>query len=286
MGIAAGVADEPPSGDPLAGLLEALPYISRYVGKTVVVKVGGSVGDEGTVLEDLAWLRRLGVNPVVVHGGGALISHWLAQLGRETRFVEGRRYTDAETLDVVRMVLVGLVNNDLVGGLNARGVKAVGLSGLDGGLLQARLRDERLGLVGDVVAVDLAPVNALIEAGYVVVIAPVGCGPGGQPLNINADTVAGDIARALGAEKLIMFTDVAGVLDEQGKLLSQISVGQVWEFMESGVIRGGMIPKVEACVEALKTVPRAHIIDGRAPHALIRELLTDSGVGTMITREA
>ncbi|MBI4494462.1 MAG: acetylglutamate kinase [Chloroflexi bacterium] len=266
-------------------MLEALPYLSRYVGKTVVVKVGGSVGDEGTVLEDLAWLRRVGVNPVVVHGGGALISHWLAQLGRETRFVEGRRYTDAETLDVVRMVLVGLVNNDLVAGLNALGVKAVGLSGVDGALLQARLRDERLGLVGDVVAVDLAPVEALLQAGYVVVVAPVGSGPGGQPLNINADSAAGALARALRAEKFILFTDVPGVLDRQGNLISQISVGQVRGLMESGVLRGGMIPKVEACVEALETVPRAHIIDGRVPHALLRELFTDQGVGTMIAHE-
>lgn len=277
----------PESGvaEPLAGLVEALPYLSRYVGKTIVVKVGGSVGGEGTLLEDLVWLRRLGIRPLVVHGGGALISRWSARVGLETRFVGGRRYTDTETLDVVRMVLIGLVNSEIVASLNARGVPSVGLSGVDGGLLQARVRDEQLGLVGEVEAVELGPVRALAEAGYVVVVAPVALGPGGQVLNVNADTAAGAIARALRAEKLILCTDVPGVLDARGEVLGRLSVGQVRGLVESGVIRGGMIPKVEACVEALKGAPAAHIIDGRVPRALLRELFTERGVGTMMTSD-
>lgn len=263
-------------------LREALPYICEYIGKTIVLKVGGSVGLEPTILQDVAWLHRLGIRPVVVHGGGPMISDWQQRLGLETQFVEGRRFTDATTLEVVRAVLIGLVNSDLVSGLSALGLPVVGLSGLDGGLIQARVRDVKLGLVGDVSDIDLRPLVTMQEAGYVVVVAPVARGDDGQPLNVNADTVAGDLARALQSEKLIFFTDVAGVLDEHGELLTELSPDRVWDLIGSGQIQGGMIPKVEACVRALETVPRAHVIDGRVPHALLRELFTDQGVGTMI----
>jgi acetylglutamate kinase len=263
----------------------ALPRIAHFIGKTVVLKVGGSVGIEQWILEDIAALHKLGVHTVVVHGGGPMISDWQARLGYETRFVEGRRYTDEQTLDVVRSVLIGLVNSDLVGGFSALGVPTVGLSGLDGGLIQATIRDVKLGLVGDVVQIDLRPLRAMQAAGYMVVVAPVGRNEDGRPLNINADTVAGDIARALHAEKLVFFTDVPGVLDRQGKLVPKLSSDQVWELIGSGEIHGGMIPKVEACVRALDSVRQAHIVDGRVPNALLRGLLADEAVGTMFTSE-
>jgi acetylglutamate kinase len=274
-----------PSADVAAALLEALPYISRFVGKSVVVKIGGSIGQDGTALEDVVTLYRLGVKPVVVHGGGPMISDWQGRMGLEPKFVEGRRYTDELTLDLARMVLIGKVNSDLVAYLCSLGAGAVGLSGIDGGMIRARLRDPKLGLVGEVVDVDLTALRALMAAGYLVVVAPSAVDAQGQPLNVNADSVAGDIARALEAEKLIFFTDVDGVLDGQGSLLSSLTVEQVRELIASGEIEGGMIPKVEACVRALDTVPRAHVLDGRVPHALLRELFTDAGVGTMISRE-
>jgi len=269
----------------IEGIRAALPRIAHFVGKAVVLKVGGSVGIEPWILEDIVTLHKLGVHTVVVHGGGPMISDWQARLGYETRFVEGRRYTDEQTLDVVRSVLIGLVNSDLVGGFSALGVPTVGLSGLDGGLIQATVRDPKLGLVGDVVHIDLRPLRAMQEAGYMVVVAPVGRNEAGRPLNINADTVAGDIARALHAEKLVFFTDVPGVLDREGKLMPELSSDQVWDLIGSGEIHGGMIPKVEACVRALDTVTHAHIIDGRVPNALLRGLLTDEPVGTMFTSE-
>jgi len=184
------------------------------------------------------------------------------------------------------MVLIGKVNSDLVAYLAAQGARAVGVSGIDGGLIKARVRDPKLGFVGEVTDVDLGPVQALMDAGYLVVIAPAAIDRTGQPLNVNADSIAGDLARALNAEKLVFFTDVAGVLDKDGDLLSTLTVERVWELIGSREIKGGMIPKVEACVRALDTVPAAHILDGRVPHALLRELFTDSGVGTMITRAA
>ncbi len=263
------------------GVLEALPYIAAYVGKTVVLKVGGSVGDEGTVLEDIAWLKRLGINPVIVHGGGPQISAMLGRLGVETRFVQGRRYTDEATMDVVHMVLMRL-NGQFVAYLDGLGVPAVGLNGLDGGLLRARFRDESLGLVGEVEEVDLRPVQALLAHGYVVVIAPLAAGPGSQPMNVNADTVAGEVARALRAEKLFLFTDVPGIKGRDGEVMPEMERGQVEALIQEGVIHGGMLPKIEACLRALETVPRAHVLDGRVPHALIRELFTREGVGTML----
>jgi acetylglutamate kinase len=269
-----------------AAIKEALPYIARYVGKTVVIKIGGSIHGDGTALEDVVTLARLGVKPVVVHGGGPMISEWQGRMGLEPKFVDGRRYTDEITLDLARMVLIGKANSDLVAHLVSLGGRAVGLSGIDGGLIKAKLRDPKLGLVGEVTHVDLGPVKALMDAGYLVVVAPSATDDAGQPLNVNADSIAGDMARALQAEKLVMFTDVDGVKDASGNVLSALTTAQVGELIASGEISGGMIPKVEACVRALDTVPRAHILDGRVPHALLGELFTDAGVGTMITRES
>ncbi len=265
-------------------LLEALPYICEYVGKTIVVKVGGSVGDEGTVLDDVVWLKRLGINPVLVHGGGPQISERLVRLGVETHFVEGRRFTDQQTLEVVHEVLMR-INGEFVSHLNKQHISAFGCNGLDGEMLHARLRDERLGLVGEVEAVNLRPIISLVEQGYVVVIAPLAAGPQSQPLNVNADTVAGEVARALGAEKLVLFTDVPGVRDADGRVVPEISREQLEQMLAEGTIRGGMIPKIQACLRAMETVPRVHVLDGRLSHALIRELFTHEGVGTMLTSE-
>jgi acetylglutamate kinase len=262
-------------------LLEALPYICDYVGKTVVIKVGGSVGDDGTVLDDLVWVKRLGINPVLVHGGGPQISERLQRLGVETRFVEGRRYTDEQTLEVVHEVLMR-INGQFVAYLDARGISAFGCNGLDGRMLRARLRDERLGLVGEVEAVDLRPIVSLVQQGYVVVIAPLAAGPASHPLNVNADTVAGEVARALEAEKLVLFTDVPGVKDSSGQVVPELNRDQVEHMLQDGTISGGMIPKIQACLRALETVPRVHVLDGRVPHALLRELFTREGVGTML----
>jgi acetylglutamate kinase len=262
-------------------ILEALPYICRYVGKTIVIKVGGAVGDDGTVLEDIVWLKKLGISPVVVHGGGIQISQMLSRLGVETRFVEGRRYTDEQTLEVVHAVLMR-INGEFVAQLDGQGVPAFGINGLDGRMLHARLRDERLGLVGEVEAVDLRPIVSLLGQGYVVVIAPLAAGPDSQPLNVNADTVAGEVARAIRAEKFVLFTDVPGVLDHDGQVVSELDGSQVQRLIDDGTIRGGMIPKIQACLRALETVPRVHVLDGRQPHALLRELFTDEGSGSML----
>ena len=262
-------------------LLEALPYICEYVGKTIVIKVGGSVGDEGTVLDDLVWVKRLGISPVIVHGGGPQISERLERLGVETRFVEGRRFTDEQTLEVVHEVLMR-INGQFVAYLDAHGISAFGCNGLDGRMLRARLRDERLGLVGEVDAVDLRPIVSLVQQGYVVVIAPLAAGPDSHPLNVNADTVAGEVARALAAEKLVLFTDVPGVLDGRKQVIPELDRAQVERMLQDGTISGGMIPKIQACLRALETVQRVHILDGREPHALLRELFTREGVGTML----
>jgi len=266
-------------------ILEALPYICEYVGKTIVIKVGGSVGEEGTVLEDVVWLKRLGINPVLVHGGGPQISERLGQLGVETHFVEGRRFTDEATLNVVHEVLMR-INGAFVSYLNSRHVSAWGCNGLDGEMLRARLRDERLGLVGEVEAVNLRPIISLVQEGYVVVIAPLAAGPESQPLNVNADTVAGEVARALGAEKLVLFTDVPGVMDADRRVLPELSQTEVEHMLADGTISGGMIPKIQACLRALEAVPRVHVLDGRVPRALVRELFTREGVGTMLVSQS
>ncbi len=266
-------------------LAEALPYVSRYIGKTIVVKLGGSaLGSHDTTIEDVVICQHLGINVVLVHGGGSVISGWLKRLGKEPRFVNGLRVTDDETMDLVVMALAGQVNKQLVAEIERRGGRAIGICGIDGGLLRARQRDRELGRVGDVYAVDLAPISAITSSGFIPVVAPIALGDDGHSLNLNADTAAAELAAEIQAEKAIFMTDVPGVLDGDGHLISELSASQTKSLIADKVISGGMIPKVEACLRALAGVKRSHIIDGRVPHALIGELFTDRGVGTMITQ--
>jgi acetylglutamate kinase len=276
-------------------LLEALPYIREFRGKTVVIKYGGSAMEEVDLKEpfalDVILLKLVGINPVIVHGGGPQIGALMKRLGKEPRFVGGLRVTDPETIEIVEMVLVGKINSEIVALVNHHGGKAVGLSGKDSRLLRARRRlhkgpngeDVDIGLVGDVVAVNAEPIRLLEDNGYTPVIAPVGVGDGGETYNINADLAAGEIAAALGAEKLIHLTDVAGIKDATGSLVSTLSRKEAERLMREGVIDGGMLPKVESSLRALEggTV-KAHIIDGRVPHAILLELFTREGVGTEI----
>jgi len=271
--------------DLAAILAEALPYVSRYIGKTIVVKLGGSaLGSHDTTIEDVAICHKLGIRIVLVHGGGNAISQWIKRLGHETRFVNGLRVTDDATMELVVMTLAGQVNKQLVAELQRHGGKAIGICGLDGALLQARQRDPELGRVGEIHTVNLDPLVALTSSGFIPVIAPVALGDDGQALNINADTAAAELAATLGASKAIFLTDVPGVLDADKNLLSVLSALEAKDLIAQKVISGGMIPKVEACLRALSGVERSHIVDGRVPHALITELFTDRGVGTMITR--
>ena len=266
-------------------LLEALPYLQRYAHKTIVVKMGGStLGQHDTTLDDLVALQRLGVNAIVVHGGGNEITSWMRRLGLEARFVEGLRVTDHEAMQLALMVLAGKVNKELVAQVAQRGGRAVGLSGVDGQILQARRKDDRLGFVGEVSKVDLTALTDLEGAGFIPIVAPIAIGDDFQALNINGDTAAAAIATALSAEKLIFLTDVPGVMRGDGEVISQLTVEEASELIGTGVISGGMIPKIRACASALEKVERAHIIDGRQEHALIYELFTDSGVGTMLTK--
>ncbi|MHB1006314.1 MAG: acetylglutamate kinase [Chloroflexota bacterium] len=268
----------------LDALVEALPYIKRFSGRTVVVKLGGSAfGGRDTTLQDIVTLKSLGVNPVLVHGGGNDISSLLKRLGYEPKFVGGLRVTDEQTIDAVVMVLAGKVNKELVASLNTMGAPAIGLSGIDGGLLRARVKDAALGLVGEVTEVNLAALEAVVQAGFIPVVAPLALGEGGECLNVNGDTAAGAIAAALGASKMVFLTDVEGIRGADGAVISSLTSRDARNLIETGVVSGGMIPKVQACVKALGGADRAHIIDGRVPHALIRELYTDRGVGTMIT---
>jgi len=278
----------------------ALPFLKRYDDQIVVVKYGGhAMGEEGTALRfgrDVAFLEQVGVNPVVVHGGGPQINAMLKRLGVKSTFVQGLRVTDEEMLDVVEMVLAGPVNKQVAEAITRAGAIAVGISGKDGGLIRARkvtrtVRDPDgraeqeldLGFVGEPEAVDTRVLELLIGADIVPVVAPVGVGADGQTYNINADTVAGAIAGALGAERLLMMTDVPGVLDRDGKLVQEMTVGEVQAGIEAGWISGGMIPKVETCVSAVRGgVKGAVILDGRVPHAVLRELFTNRGAGTLI----
>jgi len=267
-------------------LREALPYMETLRGQMIVIKLGGSaLAYQRDVLEDVIWLQRLGARPILAHGGGQEIDRWLDRLGLQRRFHNGLRVTDAATLDVVRMTLVGKVNSELTQGITLLGGRAVGLSGLDGGLLRARPLAPELGYVGMVEEVNPGAVEALVAAGYIPVIAPLALGADGQALNVNADDAAADLARGLRANKLIYISNVPGILDRSGALLSTLTVNQTGRLIAEGVIQGGMIPKAEACLRALDTIQRVHIVDGREPHALIRELFTDAGAGTMIARE-
>jgi acetylglutamate kinase len=267
-------------------LSEALPFVSRLAGRTLVIKIGGStLGSDDTTLVDAWTLKRLGIDVVIVHGGGAAITDWLKRIDKPAVFVDGLRVTDPETMDVVTMTLAGKVNKDLVGQIQALGGRAIGLSGVDGGMLRGRVKDRRLGAVGEVTEVDVEMVRQISRAGYIPVVAPIALGEDGQHLNLNADTAAAEIAVALGADKMIFLTDVPGIKDGNGELIAEMSGSRARDLIAAGVISGGMIPKAAACIRALDGAEQAHIIDGRQTHALIRELFTNLGVGTMVTRD-
>lgn len=270
-------------------LTEALPYIKRYVGKIVVVKYGGNVmvneALKEQVMEDVTLLSLIGVKVVLVHGGGPEISAVMNKLGLSPTFVEGLRVTDKETVDVVQMVLAGKINKSLVRYLESKGGKAMGISGIDGKLIVAKKKDEKLGYVGEIEKINIKPVFDLLEKGYIPVVSTIATGEDGETYNINGDTAAAYLAGALSAKRLIMMTDISGVLrnkDDPTTLIPEIRLSEAEELYKSGVISGGMIPKVECCVTAIKHgVKRAIIMDGRVPHSILMELLTDEGSGTM-----
>ena len=267
-------------------LREALPYIDFLKGKILVIKLGGStLENQRMILQDIIWLRALGANPVLVHGGGPYINEWLNRLNIPAVFKDGLRVTDAQTLEVVRMVLCGQVNQGLVAMAAHMGGKVVGLCGTDGQMIQARVADAELGFVGEIEKVNPEVVQTLVAQGYIPIIAPLGQGPDGISLNINADLVAAHLAGALDAEKLIFLSNVVGICRADGSLISELSEDEARQLIKEGVISGGMIPKVSACLDALVAVPRVHIVDGGEPHVLLRELFTDQGAGTMIVRQ-
>ncbi len=273
-------------------LTEALPYIQRFRNRTVVIKYGGNAMTDERLqsgfARDVVLMKLVGIDPVVVHGGGPQIGQLLERLGKKSEFIDGMRVTDAETMDVVQMVLVGLVNKRIVSLINQHGGRAVGLSGKDGGLIRARKIDGQegkadLGMVGEVAAIDPSVVSRLDSGGFIPVIAPVGVGDDGATYNINADLVAGKMASVLEAEKLMLLTNTAGVLDKSGELLTGLSAQRVKELIDDGTISGGMLPKIQCALDAVNSgVRAAHIVDGRVEHACLLELFTDEGVGTLI----
>ncbi|MBQ8623360.1 MAG: acetylglutamate kinase [Oscillospiraceae bacterium] len=271
-------------------LTEALPYIKRYTGKTVVVKYGGNamINEElkQQVMEDIVLLWLIGIKVVLVHGGGPEINEMMQKLGKEAVFVDGLRVTDKDTVDIVQMVLAGKVNKTLVNLLEKKGGKAIGISGMDGRLIEAEIKDERLGYVGNIKKINIAPVTDLLQKGYIPVISTLGCDREGNTYNINGDTAAAHIAGALEAERLIMMTDIAGILrdkDDPSTLITEVKVSEAKSLYDEGVISGGMIPKVECCIEAIEHgVNNVIIMDGRVPHSILMELLTDEGAGTMV----
>ncbi len=281
-------------------LAEALPYIQKLNGKTIVIKYGGNaMTDEQLKIgfaRDIVLLKQVGVNPVVVHGGGPQIASLLERVGKESKFIQGMRVTDTETMDIVEMVLGGLVNKSIVTLINQEGGRAVGLTGKDGSLIRAKkmqmsIESESdappelidLGHVGEVHTVDPSVVSMLDDDDFIPVIAPIGVGDNGESYNINADLVAGKLATVLGAEKLLLLTNTVGILDKQGNLLTGLSAKQVDDYIADGTIHGGMLPKVNCALDAVKSgVKTSHIIDGRVPHAVLLELLTDEGVGTLL----
>ncbi|MCL6261793.1 acetylglutamate kinase [Craterilacuibacter sp. RT1T] len=285
-----------PAADKASILSEALPYIRRFAGKTLVIKYGGNAMTDDKLKEDFAkdvvLLKLVGMNPVVVHGGGPQINDLLARVGKQGEFIQGMRVTDAETMDVVEMVLGGLVNKEIVSLINQHGGKAVGLTGKDGHFIRAKklllpaAGDEApidIGQVGEIDSIDPGLVALLDSQDFIPVIAPIGVGRAGEAYNINADLVAGKLAETLGAEKLILMTNTPGVLDKEGTLLTNLSATRVDELFADGTIHGGMLPKIASALEAAKNgVGAVHIIDGRVPHALLLEVMTAAGVGTMI----
>ena len=272
-------------------LSEALPYIQQFSGRTVVVKYGGAAMKDSNlkdkVMRDIVFLSCVGLRPVVVHGGGPEINSWLDKLGIEPQFKDGLRVTDAATMDVVEMVLVGRVNKEIVSLINQAGGLAVGICGKDGNLIKARPEGRQgIGFVGEVNSIDVKLLNSLISSGYIPVVSSVAADETGQAYNINADTVAGELAAALGAEKLILLTDTAGILKDYkdpSTLLAKVDIQEARQLINSGVVSGGMIPKVSCCVRSLaQGVKAAHIIDGRIPHSLLLEIFTDAGIGSML----
>ncbi len=281
------------AADRAATLVEALPYIRRFADQVVVVKYGGNAlagasDDDALALfaKDVVLMRQVGMRPVVVHGGGPQISDLMGRLGKQAEFRNGLRVTDGETVDIVRMVLIGQVNPQLVAAINVHGPLAVGVSGEDAGLIRAVARDADLGFVGDVESITPTILISLLNDEFIPVVATIGTDAAGQAYNINADTVAGAIAEALGAEKLVYLTDIEGlrrVVDDPRSLIRQTSPDELEALMADGTIAGGMIPKVESCVHAVRHgVRRAHILDGRVPHVLLLEIFTDEGIGTMV----
>ncbi|MBE6805045.1 MAG: acetylglutamate kinase [Ruminococcaceae bacterium] len=271
-------------------LTQALPYIKRYNGKVVVIKYGGNamINEElkQQVMEDIVLLWLIGVKVVLVHGGGPEISELMQKLGKKAEFVDGLRVTDKETVDIVQMVLAGKVNKTLVNLLEKKGGKAMGISGMDGMLIEAKIRDERLGYVGDITKIHIKPVEDLLEKGYIPVISTLGCDRDGNAYNINGDTAAAYIAGAIKAERLIMMTDIAGILrdkDDPSTLIADVTVSEAEQLKKDGIVSGGMIPKVDCCIEAInKGVKNVVIMDGRVPHSILMEILTDEGAGTMV----
>jgi acetylglutamate kinase len=277
-----------------AVLVEALPYIQRFRGRVVVVKLGGNAmgGDDlaGTFAEDIVLMHSVGLRPVVVHGGGPQISELMERLGKVPEFRDGHRVTDAETVDIARMVLVGKVNREIVSSINVHGPLAVGVSGEDAGLIRATARDPQLGYVGDVESIDPSILRNLLADEFIPVVATIGTDAGGQAYNINADTVAGAIAESLEAEKLVYLTDIDGLrrrVADAATLIRQTTADELEQLVADGTIAGGMIPKVMSCVHALRNgVRRAHILDGRIAHVLLLEIFTDAGIGTMVAGAA
>ena len=276
--------------DKAAILAEALPYIREFSGRTVVVKYGGHAMEDPALADlfaqDVVLMRLVGMNPVVVHGGGPQISELMRRLGKEPEFLDGLRVTDAETVDIARMALVGKVNREIVASVNQHGSYAVGLSGEDAGLIKVEPRDARLGFVGDVTHIDASIVERLLREELIPVIATIGMGDAGQAYNVNADTVAGAIAEALDAEKLVYLTDVPGVYadyPDESTLISRTDAAGLEQLVHAGKADRGMVPKLTSCVQALRAgVTRAHILDGRIPHALLLEFFTREGIGTMV----
>ncbi len=281
-------------------LLEVLPYIRRFYGKTIVIKYGGHAMVDENLKQmfaiNIVMMKYIGINPVIIHGGGPQISVLLKKLGKESKFIQGMRVTDEETMDIVEMVLVGKLNKQIVGLINNHGGRAVGLSGKDGNIIEAEkyfLSDDKakntppeiidIGLVGKVRKINPGLILSLVQDGFIPVIAPTGAGDKGETYNINADVVAGEVASALGAEKLVLLTDVEGILDKKKRLIHSINAAEVSELIEDGTIEGGMYPKVKCCLKALRGgVGKTHIIDGRLDHAVLLEIFTDRGIGTEV----
>ncbi|MCR4876460.1 MAG: acetylglutamate kinase [Clostridiales bacterium] len=274
-------------------LTQALPYIRRYTGKIVVVKYGGNamINEQlkQQVMEDIVLLWLIGIRVVLVHGGGPEINDMMTRLGKEPVFVDGLRVTDQETVDIVQMVLAGKINKTLVNLLEMKGGQALGISGMDGRLIEAKIRDERLGFVGDITKIHVRPVMDLLDRGYIPVISTIGCDRQGHAYNINGDTAAAHIAGALQAQRLILMTDIDGILrnrEDPSSLIPELTLSEAKELCSSGVISGGMIPKVNCCIEAIQNgVKNVVILDGRVPHAILMELLTNEGAGTWIRGE-